>query len=54
MNQLTLVLSTSFSPKENHVALFINELVEAHQIKEPYLFERPRGYDLNAIMKIFF
>jgi len=25
MNQLTLDLSTSFSPRENHVAVFINE-----------------------------
>lgn len=35
MNQLTLDLSTSFSPKENHVVAFINELVEALQINEP-------------------
>lgn len=52
MNQLTLDLSTSFSPKENHVALFINELVEALQINEPYLFGRPREYDLSAMMKL--
>ena len=38
MNQRTLDLSTSFSPKENHVAVFINKLVEALQINEPYLF----------------
>lgn len=37
MNQLTLDLSTSFSPKENHVAVFIHELVEALQINYPYL-----------------
>ncbi|MBE2902203.1 hypothetical protein A5860_002639 [Enterococcus faecium] len=35
MIQLTLDLSTSFSPKENHVVVFINELVEALQINEP-------------------
>ncbi|OTP24842.1 hypothetical protein A5802_002997 [Enterococcus mundtii] len=42
MNQLTLDLSTSFSPKENHVAIFINDMVEALQINEPYIFGRPR------------
>ncbi|MEK0203716.1 transposase [Enterococcus faecium] len=52
MNQLTLDLSTSFSPKENHVAVFINELVEALQINDPYLFGRPREYDLGAMMKV--
>ena len=31
MNQLTLDLSTSFSPKENHVAVFIHELVHVWQ-----------------------
>lgn len=52
MNQLTLDLSTSFSPKENHVACFINELVEALQINDPYIFGRPREYDLGAMMKL--
>ncbi len=52
MNQLTLDLSTSFSPKENHVAVFINELVEALQINELYLFGRRREYDLGAMMKL--
>ncbi|WP_454093193.1 transposase [Glutamicibacter protophormiae] len=52
MNQLTLDLSTSFSPKENHVAVFIHELVEALQINDPYLFGRPREYDLGAMLKL--
>jgi transposase len=52
MNQLTLDLSTSFSPRENHVAIFINELVESLQINEPYLFGIPREYDLGAMMKL--
>ncbi|WP_223159185.1 transposase [Listeria monocytogenes] len=52
MNQLTLDLSTSFSPKENHVTIFINELVEALQINEPYLFGRPREYDLGTMKKL--
>ena len=52
MNQLTLDISTSFEPKENHVALFINECVASLQIKQPYLFGRPREYDLGAMMKL--
>lgn len=52
MNQLTLDLSTSSSPKENHVAVFINNLVEALQMNEPYFFGRPREYDLGAMMKL--
>lgn len=52
INQLTLNLSTEFTPKENHVACFINELVESLQINEPYLFGRPRDYDLSALLKL--
>lgn len=52
INPFTLDLSTSFSPKENHVAVFINDLVGALQINEPYLFGRPREYDLGAMMKL--
>lgn len=52
MNQLTLDLSTSFSSKENHVAVFINDLVETLQINELYFFDRPREYDLGATMKL--
>ncbi|WP_249270018.1 transposase [Enterococcus sp. 6D12_DIV0197] len=52
INQLTLDLSTSFSPKENHVAVFIHELVEALQINNPNLFGRPREYDLGAMIKL--
>lgn len=51
-NQLTLNLSTEFIPKENHVACFINDLVESLQIHEPYLFGRPREYDLGAMLKL--
>lgn len=52
INQLTLNLSTEFIPKENHVACFINELVESLQINDPYLFGRPREYDLSALLKL--
>lgn len=54
MNQLTLDLSTSFSPKENLVTIFIKDLVEALQINESYLLGRPREYELGAMMKLFF
>lgn len=54
MNQLTLDLSTSFSPKENLVTIFIKDLVEALQINESYLLGRPREYELGDMMKLFF
>lgn len=37
MNQLTLDITTSYIPKENNTAWFINELVEALQLQESYL-----------------
>lgn len=37
IKQLTLDLSTLFSPKEKYVAVFINELVEGLQINGIYL-----------------
>ena len=52
INQLTLNLSTEFIPKENHVACFINELVESLQINNHYLFGRPREYDLRVMLKL--
>lgn len=52
INQLTLNLSTSFIPEKNHVAVFINELVESLQIRQPYLFGRPRKYDLAVMLKL--
>ncbi|MDH6363025.1 transposase, partial [Enterococcus sp. PF1-24] len=52
INQLSLDITTSFEPKENHVACFINELVESLQFSNPYIFGRPRKYDLGAMMKL--
>ncbi|MBO1308894.1 IS1182 family transposase, partial [Enterococcus sp. 669A] len=52
MNQLTLDISTSYIPKKDSTAWFINELVEALEINEPYLFGRPRSYDLSAMLKL--
>lgn len=52
MNQLTLDISTSYVPKKENTAWFIHELVETLQIKEPYLFGRPREYDLSLMLKL--
>ena len=51
-NQLTLDISTSYIPKEDSTAWFINELVGSLEINEPYLFGRPRNYDLSALLKV--
>lgn len=52
MNQQTLDITTSYMPKKENTAWFIHELVEALQIKEPYLFGRPREYDLSLMLKL--
>lgn len=52
MNQLTLDITTSYVPKKDNTAWFIHELVEALQINEPYLFGRPREYDLALMLKL--
>ena len=52
MAQLTLNISTSYVPKRENTAWFIHELVEALQFKEPYLFDRPREYDLSLMLKL--
>lgn len=52
MNQLTLDITTSYVPKKDNTAWFINDLVETLQIKEPYLFGRPRSYDLSLMLKL--
>ncbi|WP_339102065.1 IS1182 family transposase [Candidatus Enterococcus clewellii] len=52
MNQLTLDITTSYIPKKENTAWFINELVESLQISDPYFFGRPREYDLAAMLKL--
>ena len=52
MNQLSLDITTSYIPEKNNTAWFINELVETLEIKESYLFGRPRQYDLSAMLKL--
>ena len=52
MNQLTLDITTSYIPEENNTAHFINTLVESIQLKEPYLFGRPRSYNLSVMLKL--
>lgn len=52
INQLTLDISTSYIPKKENTAWFINELVEALEIGESYLFGRPREYSLSLMLKL--
>ena len=52
MNQLTLDITTSYVPKKDNTAWFINELVESLELSEPYLFGRPRKYDLKVVLKL--
>lgn len=52
MNQVTLEFSTSYVPNENNTACFINDLVESLEINDPYVFGRPREYDLSAMLKL--
>lgn len=54
MNQLTLDLSTSFSPKENHVVVFINELVEALQINEPLYIQITQLISYSVLFSCYF
>ena len=54
MNQLTLDLSTSFSPKENHVVAFINELVEALQINEPLYIQITQLISYSVLFSCYF
>ena len=52
INQLTLDISTSYIPKKENTAWFINELVEALEISESYIFGRPREYSLSLMLKL--
>ncbi len=52
MNQLTLDITTSYVPKKDNTAWFIHELVESLEMKDPYLFGRPREYSLSAMLKL--
>lgn len=50
INQKSLERSTSYEPKKENTAWFINELVEKLEISEPYLFGRPREYSLSMML----
>lgn len=52
MNQLTLDITTSYVPKKDNTAWFIHKLVESLELREPYLFGRPREYSLSAMLKL--
>lgn len=51
-NQITLDISIDYLPEENHVAYFINDLVDSLEIHHPYEFGRPRDYALAAVLKL--
>ncbi|WP_252904087.1 transposase, partial [Secundilactobacillus oryzae] len=52
MNQLTLSLTTEYIPEKDHVAHYINQLVEDLREANPYTFGRPREYDLASLFKL--
>lgn len=51
-NQTTLVLFTDYEPEANSTARYINDLVDSLRLRDPYLFGRPREYDLAAMLKL--
>ncbi|MBG9979753.1 IS1182 family transposase [Facklamia sp. DSM 111018] len=52
INQLTLELSTQYSPKENHVVWVIYEFVESLNLDHVYTYGRPKEYDPSMLLKI--
>lgn len=52
INQLKLSLTTDYEPKEGHIVYEINDLVESMNISSPYIFGRPREYDLGMMLKL--
>jgi transposase len=52
MNQLSLAIPTDYEPDKTNTAWYINQLVEDLEMTEPYLFGRPREYDLAAMLKL--
>lgn len=51
-NQTTLVLFTDYEPEANSTARYVNDLVDSLRLRDPYLFGRPREYDLAAMLKL--
>lgn len=51
-NQFILDISLDYVPEKNHVAHFINGLVDSLEIHHPYEFGRPREYSLSAVLKL--
>lgn len=52
MNQTTLSIATEFIPEPEHVACYINDLVESMDYHVLYQTGRPREYDVRALMKL--
>ena len=49
---MPLELSTQYTPKEGHIAWYINDFVEALEIEQPYGFGSPREYDFSMLLKL--
>lgn len=53
INQTVLNITTDYIPDKNNTACYINALVERLEVNDPYLFGRPREYDLAAMLKLY-
>ena len=52
MNQTTLSIALDYQSEGNHLARYINELVECLKLKYDYQFGRPQEYNLGAMLKL--
>lgn len=46
------MLFTDYEPEANSAARYVNDLVDSLRLRDPYLFGRPREYDLAAMLKL--
>lgn len=51
---MIIELSKAYVPEKGHVTHFINDLIESLKIKPPYIFSRPKEYDLGMLLKLLF
>lgn len=52
INQMALEITTSYTPDKSNTAWVINDLVESLEVNNPYLFGRPREYNLSMMLKL--
>ena len=52
INQMNLSIPMDYLPKKDHIAWFINDLVEDMDEHELYVTGRPREYDARLMMKL--